>query len=111
MPIRQEQPKPVLGSQPPPSRATSIKYMEPNYPVEAGLEMASSKPYYQEEEQQGSYSWEDFSKMRNMGNDFQYGEINPFMLLGFGPKKISSYPQRPPPLGIKCYRCTRDHWA
>ena len=55
MPMRQEQPKPVLGSQPSPPRATAIKYMEPKYPVETGLEIVSSKPYYQEEEQQGSY--------------------------------------------------------
>ena len=46
MPMRQEQPKPILGSQPPPLGATSINYMEPNYPVETILEMVISKPYY-----------------------------------------------------------------
>ena len=79
MSIRQEQPKPVLGSQPPPLGATALKYMEPEYLVETGLEMVSSKPYYQEEEQPGSYSWEDFAEMRNMGNESQIGETNPFM--------------------------------
>ena len=73
--------------------------------------MVSSKPYYQEEEQPGSYSWEDFVEMRNMGNESQIGETNPFMLLGPGPKKFSSYPRRPPPPGIKCFKCTGDHWA
>ena len=105
---RKEQPKPILGSQPPPLGSTLIKYMEPKYPIETGLEMVSSKPYYQEEEQQGSYSWEDFAEMRSMGNDFQYGEINPFMLLGPSPKQFSSYPQKPPRLEIKYYKCTRD---
>ena len=76
MPIRQEQPKLVLGSEAPPPRATSIKYMELDYPVETNLEMVSSKPYYQEEEHQSSYLWEDSIEMRNMGNDFQYEETN-----------------------------------
>ena len=49
--------------------------------------------------------------MINIGNAFQYEEMNPFMLLGPGPKQFSSYPQRPPPLGIKCYECTSDHWT
>ena len=51
MSIRQEQPKPILGSQPLPLGATAIKYMELEYPVETGLKMVSSKPYHQEEEQ------------------------------------------------------------
>ena len=80
MPVRQEQPKPVLGSQPPPPGATSIKYVEPDYSVDTGLEMVSSKPYYQEEEHQRSYSWEDFADMRTTSNDFHYEEINPLML-------------------------------
>ena len=52
MPARQEQPKPLFGSQPPPLEATLVKYMKPNYPIEIGLEMVRSKPYYQEEEHQ-----------------------------------------------------------
>ena len=108
MSVRQEQPKPILGSQPPPPRATSVKYI---YPVETGLEMVSSKPYYQEEEHQRSYSWEDFADMRTTGNDFHYEEINLLMLLGPGSKQFSSYPRRPPPLGVKCFKCSGDHWA
>ena len=72
MQVRQEQPKIVLESQPSTLRATLVKYMETNYPIETSIEVVSSKPYYQEEEHQRSYSWEEFIEMRNMGNDIQY---------------------------------------